>query len=441
MKYDVSKKRTIPAQGAPAPVPVSAVPRGAISLGSFWTLITGALARISGIDRSWSRQELRALGSACLAHVLHDGYTDLLYLLFPIWQREFGLSFTLVGIMKTAFSGTLSLSQIPAARFSERFGERVILAAGTVLIGSAVLLYGFAYSAAALFVLLLLGGLGAGVQHPLASTVVARAFRNSRNALAVYNFAGDAGKVLLPSAAALLIALFGWRTALWPLAVAGIFLGFALFWLIPAEEMPKPEAGPSNTAALAGDVALRPGFRSLTAIGILDNATRTAFLTFMPLLLSQKGAAPAMIGTALSLIFAGGAAGKFACGMLAERLGATRTVVVTEVLTAACIASFLILPLDAVFLLLIPLGIALNGTSSVLYGTVAELAPESHRAHAYAVFYTASLGAGAIAPLLFGMVADRIDLAVTLFAVASMALFTVPLALLLAKRRSLPCTP
>lgn len=273
----------------------------------------------------------------------------------------------------------------------------------------------------------------------MASSVVARASRNSRNALAIYNFAGDAGKVLLPSAAALLIVLFGWRTALWPLALAGIFLGFALFWLIPAEEMPKPEADLSNSEDPAGNGALRPGFRSLTAIGILDNATRTAFLTFMPLLLFQKGATPAMIGTALSLIFAGGAAGKFACGRLAERLGVMRSVVVTEVLTAACIASFLILPLDAVFLLLIPLGIALNGTSSVLYGTVAELAPASRRAHAYAVFYSASLGAGAIAPPLFGLVADRIDLAVTLFAVASLALFTVPLALLLAKRRSLPC--
>jgi hypothetical protein len=44
-------------------------------------------------------QKLRALGSACLAHILHDGYTDLLYLLFPIWQREFGFSFALSGVM------------------------------------------------------------------------------------------------------------------------------------------------------------------------------------------------------------------------------------------------------------------------------------------------------------------------------------------------------
>ena len=36
----------------------------------------------------------RSLAGACLAHMLHDGYTDLLYVLLPVWQKEFGLSFS-----------------------------------------------------------------------------------------------------------------------------------------------------------------------------------------------------------------------------------------------------------------------------------------------------------------------------------------------------------
>jgi MFS transporter, FSR family, fosmidomycin resistance protein len=35
----------------------------------------------------------RSLAGACLAHLLHDGYTDVLYPLLPIWQAEFGLSY------------------------------------------------------------------------------------------------------------------------------------------------------------------------------------------------------------------------------------------------------------------------------------------------------------------------------------------------------------
>src|SRR5258708_23260739 len=48
-------------------------------------------------------------------------------------------------------------------------------------------------------------------------------------------------------------------------------------------------------------------FVSLSPIGILDRATRTGFLTLLPFVLSAKGASLPAIGTALTLVFAGGA--------------------------------------------------------------------------------------------------------------------------------------
>src|SRR5262245_50406354 len=184
------------------------------------------------LQRLEKGRKLRALGSACLAHILHDGYTDLLYLLFPIWQREFGFSFALIGVMKTLFSGALSLFQVPAAKLARRLGEAAVLALGTFLVASAVLCYGAAPSPGLLFAFLLMGGIGAAVQHPLSSSIVANAFGSSRMALGTYNFAGDAGKVLIPSAAALIIWLSDWRAATSMLGLAGIALSAVLFWLI-----------------------------------------------------------------------------------------------------------------------------------------------------------------------------------------------------------------
>ena len=48
------------------------------------SLITASLERIRAPER-------RMMGVACGAHALHDGYTDLLYVLLPLWQAEFGL--------------------------------------------------------------------------------------------------------------------------------------------------------------------------------------------------------------------------------------------------------------------------------------------------------------------------------------------------------------
>ena len=153
------------------------------------------------------------------------------------------------------------------------------------------------------------------------------------------------------------------------------------------------------------------------------------FLTYFPFLLRDKSADIALTGFALSLIFAGGIAGKFFCGLLATRVGVLRTVLITESLTAASVWSIIALPLGAVLVLCPILGLALNGTSSVLYGSVPELVPENKRDQSFAIFYTATIGSGAASPFLFGFVSDFFGLVPTLIILGTLVLATLPLTL------------
>jgi len=66
----------------------------------------------------------RTLAACCGAHVLHDGFSDTLYVLFPVWQAAFGLSFAQVGLLKTLYSGSMAALQVPASLLAERVGER-----------------------------------------------------------------------------------------------------------------------------------------------------------------------------------------------------------------------------------------------------------------------------------------------------------------------------
>ena len=72
-------------------------------------------------------------------------------------------------------------------------------------------------------------------------------------------------------------------------------------------------------------------------------------------------------------MFAGGAAGKLVCAFIGARIGVIATVCLTEGLTTLGILALLPLPLEAALMVLPVIGIALNGTSSVLYGSVPEL--------------------------------------------------------------------
>jgi predicted MFS family arabinose efflux permease len=117
--------------------------------------------------------------------------------------------------------------------------------------------------------------------------------------------------------------------------------------------------------------------------------------------------------------------------VVAERLGIIRTVVLTECATALGIVALLPLPIDAAMVVLPALGVALNGTSSVLYGTVAEFVEPERRARAFGVFYTCTIGAGAISPTIYGFLSDLAGVPATLVVVGLVVLAVLPLCLLL----------
>jgi MFS family permease len=116
---------------------------------------------------------------------------------------------------------------------------------------------------------------------------------------------------------------------------------------------------------------------------------------------------------------------------VADRFGVIRTVVLTEMATTVLVLVVVAAPLAVAMAVLIPLGIALNGTSSVLYGTVADLVSSERRSRAYALYYSLTIGASAMAPTIWGVVSDGSGVPTTLTLVALVVLVTVPLCLLL----------
>ena len=392
-------------------------------------------------------EERRALGVGSGAHALHDGYVDIMYVMLPLWQAEFGLSYAAVGALRTVYTGTMATLQIPATMLADRVGAPLVLAVGTALTGLCYCLAGTSTDFALLVGALFLGGLGAATQHPIGSALVARAFEGKRaiTAIGTYNFAGDLGKMALPALAALLLWTgFAWRPTVALLGLLGFAAALAIFALMPrfAEPiaapkpaMPAPAESADPIAAVAPEQAAhrRAGFRLLLSIAAIDSISRAAFMVFVPFLLIAKGASVATAGFLLTLIFVGGAAGKLFCAWIGARFGIIAAIVITEVLTAAGILGVLYLPLTAALVLLPVLGVVLNGTSSLTYGSVPRFIIAGERNRAFGIFYTGTLGAGAISPTLSGLVGDLIGLTNAVILAGALALATLPLVLLLSR--------
>jgi MFS family permease len=99
------------------------------------SLIAATLGRIAAPER-------RTMAIACGAHVLHDGFTDLLYVLLPLWQAEFGLGYAEIGLLRALYVGSMAGFQVPAGALAERFGGPLILGLGTTLAGIGYLVAG-----------------------------------------------------------------------------------------------------------------------------------------------------------------------------------------------------------------------------------------------------------------------------------------------------------
>ncbi|WP_301101175.1 MFS transporter [Propionivibrio sp.] len=376
----------------------------------------------------------RTIFACCGAHVLHDGFSDLLFVLFPVWQVAFGLSLAQVGLLKTLCSASMASLQVPMSLLSERIGERVLLALGTLVAAGGFMMSGWTAGFVGLALCLMLSGAGASVQHPLGSALVSRVTDGTqlRAALSAYNFSGDIGKVLLPALCAALLAVYDWHFVISLMGMLGLGAALAVWFALPREQQSTARVRvPDMSATTEGhlDTLATRGFISLAAIGVIDSATRMGFLSLLPFALIAKGASVTQTGFALSLAFAGGATGKFFCGLLAVRAGVLRTLIITELATAIGIVLILPLSLEHSMLLLPVIGIALNGTSSVLYGTVPELVPVSRRSRAFGVFYTLTIGAGAFAPALYGLIGDRIGVPHTFEVIAAFVLLVLPLTL------------
>jgi len=389
-----------------------------------------------GDDRGVRSRARAVLATACSIHFVHDGFSDILYVLLPLWAVEFRLTFAQVGMIRTAYSGGMALFQIPAGLLAERWGERRLLAAGTAVTACGFIVAGTVGGFLSLLTVLLIAGLGSGVQHPLSSSLVSKAYETGprRAALGTYNFSGDLGKVAVPAAVAFAATVVGWRYASAAYGLFGVLAAVAILGVLArlTPEMSEADRPVEPQSASSGwGIRDAHGFRALTAIGMIDNATRTAFLTFLPFALIAKGSSVAGVGTALALLFAGGAVGKFVCGLVAERLGVIRTVVLTEVATTLCILAIIAAPLPVALAILPLMGVALNGTSSVLYGTVADLVTADRRSRAYALYYSVTIATSALAPSVYGIVGDVAGVNPTLVIIAAVVLVTIPLCLVL----------
>ena len=180
-------------------------------------------------DRS---RDLRTIGLVGVAHGTSHFFHLLLPPLFPLFIRDFGLSYAELGLLVTAFFVVSGVGQALAGFVVDRLGARPVLFGAMALFAAAAVAASLASGWWTLLIAAVLAGLGNAPFHPADFTILNQRVSQVRlgHAFSVHGISGNLGWALAPVFYAGLITVFGnWRMAY--LCAAGLaLLVLAVLW-------------------------------------------------------------------------------------------------------------------------------------------------------------------------------------------------------------------
>ena len=345
--------------------------------------------------------------------------TTAIFMTYPaclsVLLVEWRMSATQGGMVQGAFTAAFALSLLVASFLCDRIGAKRVFKTATLLAAvSAILFALFANSFETALVLVSLVGLAQGGTYTPAIMLVSTNTPTARTASAVgWILAGmSAGYVISIFLSMSLLTTHGYQTAFMATAlitVAGWGLGFLA--VRRARDLLQ-ERESSDT----DDGRLMPRRARLLTLGYIGHcwelfgawAWIPAFLAAAILTNETMTTVELGLWTALALHLSGFFA-SFLSGYAADRYGMRRVLLAFALLGAACSMSIgwlsdinttLLLALTAVY------GFATIGDSSVLSAAMTRAVPPRKLGQALGLRSVLGVGAGALAPIAFGLTLD-----------------------------------
>ena len=178
------------------------------------------------------QQDLAIIGLVGLAHATSHFSHLLLAPLFPLFMRDFGLSFSDVGLLVSLFFVISGTGQALSGFLVDRVGARPVLFAAIACFLVASLVASQANGYQGLMWVAALAGLGNAPFHPADFTILNQRVSAPRlgHAFSAHGLTGNLGWALAPALLVGVTALADWRTAYLAAAVMYAAVLAVLFW-------------------------------------------------------------------------------------------------------------------------------------------------------------------------------------------------------------------
>ena len=385
-------------------------------------------------------QDASIIGLVGLAHASSHFAHLLLPLMFPVFMKEFGLSYSELGLLMTTFFVISGLGQAVAGFVVDRLGARPLLF-------GAMLIFAVASSAASmvtgytgLFLVAALAGLGNATFHPVDFTILNQRVSAPRlgYAFSAHGLTGNLGWAAAPLFFATLSSLYSWRTAY--AAAAAMYLCILLFLFIQRDKLSTQAVAhhPDQPAEHSMAFMKLPVVWWCFSFFLLSTTTMAVVQSFsVSILKAMHGVSVEAATVTLSAYMLCGALGMLVGGFVAARTASSDRVVAlamgaAAVLLTLCGTGLLGGLLTMVVLASTGFAVGIGGPSRDMM--IKKATPKGATGRVYGMVYSGLDTGLAIAPVLFGTFMDRGWYGATLMGAAVAMLLSVVAALGVGRR-------
>lgn len=387
------------------------------------------------------RRDATVIGLVGLAHASsHFGHL-LLPVMFPVFAREFGLSYAELGFLMTVFFAVSGTGQATAGFVVDRIGARPALFASLGLFLLACLVAAAATGYPALLTVAVLAGLANSTFHPVDFSILNQRVSAPRlgHAFSAHGLTGNLGWALAPAYFAAATALWGWRAAY--VGAALMYAAVLALLALQRAHLRTEAVRRSADAPKGSDLAFMrlPVVWWCFGFFFLSTMTLAVIQSFsVSLLKAMYGVSFEAATLTLTAYMLSGAVGMFVGGFVTARHGTHSDRVVAVCMTAGALG-----------LALCATGwLGASGTMAVLAATgfavgiggpsrdmmIKRATPKGATGRVYGLVYSGLDAGFAVSPLIFGSFMDRGWYAATLAGAAAVLLLSVGAALGVGRR-------
>ncbi|MGU3471171.1 MFS transporter [Paenibacillus sp. D51F] len=350
-------------------------------------------------------------------HMLNDSMQSVIPALYPIFQDTLNISYTQIGWLTFTLQMTSSVMQPVVGLVSDRKPSPWMLPVGMLMSMIGMAGMAFAPSFGMLIFFIVFVGLGSAVFHPEGSRVVYFAAGGRRGfAQSIYQVGGNFGQSLAPLMTIFIFIPLGQRGAVWGtlLAAAAILI---LLKVVPWYRKQLEEHGkPVKKAAVPrGELSLDARKRknvvafALSVLILLVFARSwygAAIGTFYQFyLIHDYGLSKQAAQVPLLLFMIAGVVGTFFGGMVSDRIGAKRTMLLSILGAAPFTLLLPHLPLVWMYPVAALIGLIIQASFSVSVVYAQELMP-GRVGMASGLITGFAFGMGALGAVVLGKLGD-----------------------------------